>query len=321
MRSLPLVLVLVCAACSSTPDTCATNPALCQDAGTGGGEGAGPGSCTGVCLPSAPKSDWLATILLWVGPESATPPTCPSVMAGPSPGFADTPPTVSCPQCQCSPSVGGTCFEPDQLTANSGVCPEGTGGAAFGLPQGWDGKCEATNLAAAFDSVTVAMPSPPGASCAPEQVGSMSVHGPTQALACSGEPTVAPGTCGDQSMVCAFPASTGFMTCIQTIGKATCPAGWPTRHVVYYNELQCGCTCGAPVGDSCSATVSVYKDGACSQSLGSVVVSTDKPQTCLNVPAGSGIKGVSAGPPTYTAGTCTASPGGPAEALTFCCLP
>jgi hypothetical protein len=285
MRSIPLpalALVLVCA-CSSNGDPCASNPSSCRDAGSGGGP-SGPGSCTGFCAPHAPI-DWFTTILLWIGPESATPPSCPSALAGRNPGFADTKPTVSCPQCSCSPSQGGFCFEPDNITANPGACP-GAGGKVFNLPQGWGGTCEATNLTSTADSFAVAPPGVPCGACDPVQTGPMTVHGPTQALACSGEPTVAPGTCGDQSMVCAYPKTPEFMTCISKVGQFECPNGWPTRHIVFYNELECGCDCGPPVGDSCSATVTAYADSACSQPLGSVMVSSDKPQGCAAVANG-----------------------------------
>src|SRR4051812_1709008 len=115
-----LALILASASCSS-PDPCAGDPTACKDGGNGGG----PGSCTGVCMPHAPTG-WFAAVLLWVGEPNAPPPSCPAAMAGESPGFADTAPTVSCPVCSCSPS-NAQCLLPVQLSANPSACPGGAG--------------------------------------------------------------------------------------------------------------------------------------------------------------------------------------------------
>src|SRR5262249_29884102 len=148
------------------------------------------------------------------------------------------------------------------------------------------------------------------------------IQGPTAALGCTGMPRVAAGTCGDQSKVCAFPMSPGFMTCITKLdGTAACPDGWTVRRVEHMNSQACGCPCGGPAGDSCSTTVTVYEDGACSQPLGSVMVSSDMPQACVNVAAGSAFGSKSATPPVYKAGTCAPMAATEGTPFTFCCLP
>jgi hypothetical protein len=310
-------LVLACAACGS-PEACAKDPAQCQDAGSDGPDG--PGSCTGTCAPHAPV-EWLATSLVWIGAQNATTPACPAVMTGTSPAFADTPPTVSCPTCACSPS-SGKCLLPAQLSANPSACPGGPGAQPFNPPTLWDGTCTAMDPVSSADSLTVMPPQPPAADyCLPVKTGPVSITGNTPALVCSGLPSVAPGTCGDQSMVCAFPKESGFLTCITRPGDQQCPDGWPTRHLLFFNDQACGCQCESPVGDSCSATVTVYNDGACSQPLGSVMVSSDQPKGCVDVPPGSAFASKSSTPPDYKAGTCTPMSFDEGAPLTACCLP
>lgn len=319
MRPFSLFFVLVCASCGN-PDPCVEDPANCQDAGKDSGGPDGPGSCTGVCVPPAPGK-WLATSLLWIGDTpNAAPPTCPDVMPAPFPGFADTPPTVECPVCSCSPS-SAQCLLPAQLSANPDVCPGGPGAQEFSAPPTWDGTCNATNPVSSADSLAVASPPLPGGYCDPVVTGPPKIQGPMPAVECEGTPHVAPGTCGDQSMVCAFPKTEGFLTCIVQLGDQECPDGWPTKHRVFPNSQACGCQCSSPVGDSCSATVTVYKDGACSQPLGSVMVSSDQPKGCVDVTPGSAFGSKSSTPPVYKAGTCTPATLTEGAHLTFCCLP
>jgi hypothetical protein len=317
MRLLSPLLVLVLACACSSPDPCAKDPVQCQDAGSDGP--GGPGSCTGVCLPHAPPG-WYAISLLWVGAPNATPPPCPDVLPAAHPGFADTPPTVSCPSCSCSPSHG-FCDLPDQLFANSSACPGGSGSQQFNAPPAWDGTCDAMGAISSASSLTVMPPPIPGGQCVPVTAGTISIQGATAAQTCDGLVHVAPGTCGDQSMVCAFPKTAGFLTCIAQLGDQQCPDGWPTRHLVFQNDQACGCQCQSPVGGSCSATVTVYADGACSQPLGSVMVSSDQPKACVDVAAGSAFKSKSSTPPVYKAGTCAPSAINEGAHLTYCCVP
>lgn len=310
------LLVFSCAACSS-PDPCVNNPAQCRDAGSDGP--GGPGSCTGVCAPHAPV-EWLATSLVWIGAQNATPPACPAVMAATSPAFADTPPTVSCPSCSCSPSHG-SCDLPDQLFANPNACPGEPGAQPFNAPNLWDGTCTAMDPVSSADSMTVAPAPSPGGYCTPVKTGPVSIHGNSPALVCSAIPSLAPGTCGDQSMVCTFPKEAGFLTCITRPGDQQCPDGWPARHLIFFNDQACGCQCNSPAGASCSATVTVYKDGACSQPLGSVMVSSGQPKACVDVTPGSAFGSKSSTPPDYKAGTCTPMSFDEGAPLTACCLP
>jgi hypothetical protein len=322
MRSLSPFLALAFIGCG-TPDPCAKDPALCQDAGHDAGQdsGSGPGTCSGVCAPAAP-SGWFATSLLWVGATGDTAPSCPEVMPIPYPGFSDTPPTVDCPVCLCTPS-SASCLLPDQLSANAGACPGGGPGVQqFNASAAWDGTCNTMNPVSSADSLTVTPPPTPASYCVPSVAGTITPQGPTPSMSCEGLNHVAAGSCGDQSMICAYPKTDGFLTCISKLSKTAveCPDGWPVKHLFFGNDYACGCTCSAPNGDSCSATVTVYEDGACSNALGSVMVSSDQPEACVNVLAGSAFGSKFSTPPVYKAGTCTPSPT-QTHPQTFCCLP
>lgn len=231
------------------------------------------------------------------------------------------PPAVSCPTCACSPS-SGQCLLPDQASANQSACPGGPGAQPFDPPTLWDGTCTAMGAVSSADSLSVVPPESPAASgCYPVNAGQVSIHGTTPALVCSGIPSVAAGTCGDQSMVCAFPKADGFMTCISAVGSQQCPSGWPIQHLIFTNGQACGCTCGDPIGDSCSSTLTVYQDSACSQPLGSVMVTSGQPTGCVDVASGSAFGSKSATPAVYTGGICTPSTLVEGAPLTVCCQP
>lgn len=319
MRPICIILAVTLVGCG-TSDPCAKDPVSCGDAGADAG---GLGSCIGVCVAPVP-SGWYAggTDLLWIGAAGATAPTCPMYFGGYNPGFVDGPPTVKCPMCACSPS-SASCSLPSQLSANSSVCPGGSGAQQFDAPATWDGTCNATNAVPSANSLTVTPPPNPGGSCNPEPAGSIDIQGSTPALACAELTGLGLGTCADATMLCTFPKFDGFLTCIFANGSnvGACPDGWPTRHLLYLNSQACGCQCSQPIGESCTATVTAYEDSACSNPLGSVTVSSDQPQGCVNVTAGAAFGSKSSTPPVYTAGTCTPAASPTSGPLTLCCLP
>ena len=90
---------------------------------------------------------------------------------------------------------------------------------------------------------------------------------------------------------------------------------------MFLNSQACGCQCQKPVGESCSATVTVHADDACTQPLGSVTVSSDQPKACVDVAVGSTFKSKSSTPPVYKAGTCEPSASDFGVHQTYWCLP
>lgn len=319
MRRYLLLFMMAFPGCG-TSDPCAADPMRCSDAGGDAGP-SGPGSCTGVCVAPAP-SGWYATSLLWIGEEGAAAPACPSFMPAPFDGFADTPPNVVCPTCDCAPS-SAACLLPHQMFANAGVCPgDGSSSQSFDAPLGWNGACNVMDPVSSASSLTVSPPAVPGTNyCQAVVSGPTIIEGTTPARVCQ-SPTnsVAPGSCGDQTMVCAFPPAEEYLTCIVRPGDNDCPEGWPTKHIVYEDASACGCVCGDPIGDSCSATITVYEDSACTKPLGSVSVSSDQPAGCVDVAPGSAFGSKSSTLPIYKAGICTPKTYQIAPD-TFCCLP
>jgi hypothetical protein len=122
-----------------------------------------------------------------------------------------------------------------------------------------------------------------------------------------------------------------FSMCIYHEADVSCPDAYPDKHLVYAgfdDQRACSpCACSAPVGSSCTAALSVFKDGACSASLlGSVPISSSK-SSCFDLaPAGLPLGSKTVGALAYGPGTCMPSGGeasGTVEASgpsTFCCL-
>jgi hypothetical protein len=122
--------------------------------------------------------------------------------------------------------------------------------------------------------------------------------------------------------------------CISQVGDSDCTgpalAPYTEKHIFYdsYQDIRtCSpCTCGSPSGSTCSATISIYTDGACSTLAYSTTVNSSGP-ACHDLPAGSPLGSKSATAPTYAPGTC--APGGgmpmgtvtPLDPTTFCCIP
>jgi hypothetical protein len=121
-----------------------------------------------------------------------------------------------------------------------------------------------------------------------------------------------------------------FSMCIYHEADVSCPDAYPDKHLVYAgfdDQRACSpCACSAPVGSSCSAALSVFKDGACSVPLLSAPISSSKSACFDLVPAGLPLGSKTVTALAYAAGTCVPSGGeasGTVEAAgpsTFCCL-
>ena len=169
--------------------------------------------------------------------------------------------------------------------------------------------------------------------CTPSIGVAQDVSGPswtTAVLACRGTPTMGL-LCSDPAQVCVQAAAPEFAMCIFHEGDMSCPDSYPEKHLGFagFNDQRaCGaCACNAPAGSTCTATLSVFKDDACSVPLlGSVPVSSST-SVCFDLaPAGLPLGSKTLTTLAYQVGTCTPSggeasgtvePSGPA---TFCCL-
>ena len=318
MRYLSVLLACVLGGCGGTAGPCSSDPAACLDGGSDAGS-----TCEGQCAPAldiAPD-----VVLLWSGPQGTAPPDCPAGLV-PFTGYLDTPPTtVDCAPCFCGPSEG-SCKGPAAAYANTAPCPAEEPGAMttpFDLPTDWDGTC-VPGAASGIDSsipLHAQLVSEP-TECEPSFGSGMltDVEGATRAEVCIGA-VLPEGMCAGAGEMCLPPQAERFSTCVWLPpGVSACPAGWTGKHPYYDDRYACTCGCDAPVGESCTTTVTVYEDGACATPLGSAMVSLDFTEQCVDLAAGSTIGSTSATPLVYQSGTC--APILTKSAVnTLCCLP
>jgi hypothetical protein len=314
MRSIGLlILVFVEGIACGSADPCVTNPSQCNDGGLG--------TCTGQCV-DLPAS-WSPGRLLWLGPEGSTPPACPAMAKNRLLGYADAPPpTVECPTCTCAATTG-SCLLPSMINANKAACPGVPGEAVpFDAPNIWDGACTAMDAVSSAASLLVPPPAlSPLSECFPSSDPAIQLAGgATRALVCSDDFGIEPGACADPQAFCTVAKAPGFSLCVSSGGDTVCPEGWPDKHVVFLDIDECACSCAPPTGEKCSSTLSVYADGACSQLLGSALVSSDQAPMCIDTPPGSPFGSKSATPPLYQSGTCTPSLT-KSLPVTLCCQP
>jgi hypothetical protein len=328
-------------------DDCVTRccPELADGGSEAGSEG-GPlgGACGGDCVPFGPD-EWTVPLLVWFGDESSAP-ACPSLapdVVYEGRAGLDTSP-ASCGACSCDPPQG-TCALPSSLTASAAACPgSGPYVTPFDPPPAWDGSCTTNDAVAAgkacgsfgvpcVQSVTTAPLVMTESGCTPQQQivpHSGTITWSSFARACRGNG--GGGTCTEPGGMCVPPASKGFRRCVQVAGDLECPSYTPytEKHTFYGgadDSRDCSpCSCGAPAGSSCSATLTIYTDGMCSAPILSKQIDSAGPH-CDDLVAGSALGSKSISPPTYTAGQCQSSGGDPTGSIspvmpsTFCCLP
>jgi len=302
-------------------------------------------SCMGACVPEPPFG-WEGPGLLWLGPEDAMT-TCPASAPVPYQAHAGlvAPPAAPCTACTCSLS-SGACSTPEHIAASASPCAgAGPPSRDFSAPPGWDGSCTA------FDSIPqgdLCNGAPCVASlttdplvlvengCTPSTPTLVSAAAPSWQSAVLGCRASTPPTnmCGDPGQTCAprAPATPNFDTCIFAKGDNDCPSSYPDKHLVYVafaDTRGCApCTCGTPES-SCSATLSVFKDGACTVPLLLNFPMSSAGAACFDlstVPAGPALGSKTIAGVAYQAGACTPSGGDPVGAVeptdpaTFCCL-
>lgn len=342
MRSVHLATFTIVAVLISAVG-CGTSTGIGHDAGPDAG-GRGTGGAPDPCAQCAslPASGWgNYPVLAWIGAEKDAP-QCPAdVPAFAYEGHADLSAPLNCGSCTCTPPMG-TCLLSTTMTANATTCGLGGTTTQFDPSAGWTGACDANDSIPAGklcggvdcvqsltigpltvnDTVACTASQPPAQSAPTWQ---------TFVRACQGVPQTA---CEGGAGFC-FPASPpGFRVCILRQGDNDCSlpqiAPYTEKHVFYdtFEDTRAcsACTCGAPTGSTCSSTVSIYTDGACSTLAYSATVDAAGP-ACQNVTAGTPLGSKSASLPKYTAGACTPSGGMAAGAATplmpttLCCIP
>lgn len=296
-----------------------------------------------VCVPSVPFG-WSGFAALFEGLPAQTP-ACPSTFPTVTPYEGEntlTTPSHTCSACTCGAPTGQTCDLPDEIIIQNKTC--GTTPTATGkltVPAAWTGAChgpdgyeggQTCDNGPCNVSITSAKPTVTGGSCTPSGGEPMltplawAIHG----KACGDAPPG--GGCG-MGMVCQPKTQPPFLPglCIYKGGDNSCPAGAFTEKHLFFEDAvdtrACSaCTCGAPSGASCDATITLYSD----QTLNTCTtqVTSFSAGTCANVSGNPALVGRKATITAPTGGACAASGGGqptgaltPSNATSFCCIP
>ncbi|MFT3764766.1 MAG: hypothetical protein QM820_04510 [Minicystis sp.] len=335
--------VAACGGGTTVPPHDAGPDASGGSGGTGGSGGNPNGDCPGQCVPGNPVSWSFPPNLVWFGPEEDVP-DCPPGVALAFQGHADLDAPLDCGTCTCAPPTG-SCTLPATMTANAATCAlngASTPHTPFDPASGWIGACDSNESIPAgklcsgvkcVQSITIPPLTLSEGTCSPSQPPTPSPPTwKTFVRGCQAQPKFACPSTGDVCLVSPPPGS-GFRTCIYKDGDIECPSDfskYTEKHVVYQHFTDtraCApCSCGSPSGSSCSASISVFTDGACSSLALSATVSSAQ-AVCHDLPAGTPLGSKSATPPAYTPGTCAASGGEPMgeatpiQPATYCCLP
>jgi hypothetical protein len=307
------------------------------------GSDSGPNGPPCQCVPIAPNG-WQEPVLVWIGPPSVAP-ACPTqAPARLAYGLEIIASSISCGACACDPPVG-SCTLPEISSTSSALCPGTAPGAShifFNAPSGWDGSCTSMdaipggNCASSpcVQSLTISPLILTQGECTPKAAPPS--NPPTQpvwgtvAVSCKSSSSLA---CSNAGEVCGPAAPPEYRRCISLREDSPCPTGpYSERHLAFDalkdNRGCAPCSCGPAVGNSCTASISVFKDDACTLPLlGTVPVSSNGP-SCFDLqPPGPPLGSKSAGPIIYSPGVCQPSggvPTGSADGVsptTFCCLP
>jgi hypothetical protein len=251
-------------------------------------------------------------------------------------GHADLDAPIVCGACTCDPPIG-SCALPATLTASAATCADDGASVphtSFDPPASWGGTCTPANAITAgklcngvpcVQSITIAPLTLTQGGCLP--VEPVNVQPPptwkTLVRACVVNPVLQ--TCGPPtaSGACApLPPSAAFKVCTLRPGdptKVDCPDGYPVKVVAYKKFIEgrtcSACTCGAPTGSTCSGSISIFNNGACTGAPLVVSAAVDAiGSQCLDVkPVGAALLSKSATPPTFTSGACFAGGGTPDE--------
>ncbi|MCK6588279.1 MAG: hypothetical protein HUU21_21130 [Polyangiaceae bacterium] len=299
------------------------------------------------CITSAPVG-WTGYFALYTD-SSGSYPECPNEFPSTIP-FTGKSGLVafqaSCAPCLCGAVEGETCNLPDVVTVIEKSCGNAASAVSpnnLSVPSNWDGSCYAVGSAPG-SQVTC------GAQMNEKCNTSVKSDAPTvtvgSCMASGGEPTIEPVSwmlygkaCGnaplgggcEASQVCqptpAAPFKSGM--CIYKDGEqASCPGEPFTEKHVFFEDAQdtrdcSACSCNAPSGGKCSATITVYSDVNCTSNPTPFQAGSCGTLPAANLP----VFGRTASNITVTPGTC-ASQGGeptgsvtPTSATTFCCIP
>jgi hypothetical protein len=324
----------------NNPDPCHKHD---PDAGTPSAD-AGQ-ACAEICLPP-PSALWDGPYLLWTGDE-ADAPRCsdfPGDLREIYTGHGDLDAPTHCDACACAPPTG-SCALPATLTASAASCTDDGPGVAhtpFDPPPKWEDTCTSANAippgklcggVPCVQSVTIAPLTLKESECLPIQPPDVQPPATWKKFARACTNGLAP-SCG-WGRLCVPPVpEPQFKQCISIDGNAAhsaCPPEYPNRNVFYdffTDSRSCpACACEAPVGSTCTGSITMFSDSACGVPVNSTVPLDATGTSCTDIkPAGSALGSKSASTPIFTPGQCApkldsteaqlATPGG---AVIWCC--
>jgi hypothetical protein len=296
------------------------------------------GPCQGDCVLTGTADFQRLPVLLWSGPPDMVP-DCPDQAPNPFyTGHAGLIVSGACPECKCGPAP---CVLPGGVEVFNGQSCAGPDMQTFDAPQSWDGQCASPSVIAAgsFDALQIKTPTISGcvASSDPPPNFTDGVSWTFSAVACDGQSV---GQCNSPAQACVPRASPppGFRHCIyyslpvDELSLPECPVAFPDRLIFYSHaedQRACTeCTCGAPVGGKCVASVSTFETGDCSgNSVVSAPVTLGAMNACVSPVVGFALGGMSASWLQNEPGQCEAKGGemtgtvNPKDPRLFCCKP
>jgi hypothetical protein len=296
------------------------------------------------CVPSVPFG-WSGFAALFEG-VPAQEPSCPGTFPSPNPYVGHhtaSAGSATCTACACAAATGQACNPPLELTVGNMTCGNVSNvKGTLTQPAGWNGACYSSNgfsggkvdcLGGPCNvSITSPAPTVTGGSCAAN--GGQATLPPLSwailGKACGDSPVG--GGCGGGN-ICQPKPPLPFLPglCIYKPGDQSCPAGpFAQKHVFYEAASDtrgcAACSCGAPVGGSCTISMSIYSDPF--QNTCNSIVTTFNAGDCANLNGNPAVYGRKAMVTQQPAGGTCAPSGGqpngtvtPTEPTTFCCAP
>jgi hypothetical protein len=258
-------------------------------------------------------------------------------------------PPLDCASCECEEATGICTGVPNSISVGTTACTPGGTSTPFDGPDGWDGSCTNANGITAgaqcppgsgtpcVQSIAwSALPGPENEACAVKVHPVPGFNGTTTswetaAIGCVS--TMARDLCNNGNEVCRPAALQNWFQCVWRSGEHECPANFThSRRVMYEHEPKdsrscSACSCGEPVGGSCTANFSIYKDSSCMSTIGIQSISSSMSDCDPIFPAGQAIGSKSITDHDYVPGLCAASGGEPigeavedkGTATTICC--
>lgn len=178
------------------------------------------------------------------------------------------PAPAKCSMCTCTTATTCTASTLDEWTGpvcstgkSSDMQPAGCFKVMGGAPLSYSAAPPAATtpacMSAGGDPDTTINWGEHGVACAPAKVG---------------------GGCGTSEVCAPKPSGAPFgnKLCIYQTGDQMCPANWPTKRTYVdggktTDTRACtACSCGQPMGGSCTATTTLYNDGACNNAINMV---------------------------------------------------